>query len=495
MAPQDNSVHFVAIDMGSNSFHLVIAREQDGTIQILHKEKRQVQLAEGIADNGQLDQQAIERGLTCLTEFHQRFSGLEQPRVRLVATHALRVAKNARQFIKAAYKIIPYSIEIVSGHEEARLIYSGISNSQSLQTRNLVIDIGGGSTEVVIGKQTKATALASLKCGCVSYNKRFFSSGVLDKASFKAAQTSADKQFSLLPNAYFKGNWQLVLGSSGSVKAIYEAINHQQETPTDITLERLITLKQYLLDARHIDNINLPNLDPKRIALLPAGLCILISFFKRLAIDTMQVAQGALREGILYELAQIGQQKSIKQRTVTSLAQLYHADPVQASNVSHSINHLFEQVSEDWQISPYLWLLESGAELHEIGIHINSRSHHKHGGYIIENSDLPGFSQHQQTLLALLVLNHRKRINQNRVELLEPEDKLLITRLLVIFRIAIVVNLGRISTQPVQLKMAVKDNHVILIIPDMPDEEKLLLSRDLAVEQSKIAKLGIKLHF
>ncbi|GIU04991.1 MULTISPECIES: Ppx/GppA phosphatase family protein [unclassified Shewanella] len=495
MSQQDNSLHFVAIDMGSNSFHLVIAREQDGTIQTLHKEKRQVQLADGIAANGILDSQAMERGLTCLTEFHQRFSGLEQTRVRLVATHALRVAKNARQFIKAASKIIPYPIEIVSGHEEARLIYSGICNSQSLQARNLVIDIGGGSTEVVIGKQTKATTLASLKCGCVSYNKRFFTSGVLDKASFKAAQAAADKQFSLLPNVYFKGDWPLVLGSSGSVKAIYEAINDQLDPPVDISLERLIKLKRDLLAVGHIDNINLPDLDPKRIPLLAAGLCILISFFKRLAIDSMQVAQGALREGITYELAHIGQQKSIKQRTVTSLARLYHADPVQAENVSRSVGHLFEQVRASWPIASYLWLLDSAAELHEIGIHINSRSHHKHGGYIIENSDLPGFSQQQQNLLALLVLNHRKRINQYRIEQLEPEEKLLVTRLLVIFRLAIVLNLGRINTETVQVQIEAYDSHVYLRLPSTLDEESRLLRRDLATEQSKIAKLGIKLIF
>lgn len=495
MLQPESSVHFVAIDMGSNSFHLVIAREQDGTIQTLHKEKRQVQLANNIDAHGELDSQAIERGLACLTEFKQRFSSLEVTRVRLVATHALRVAKNARKFIKAAYKIIPYPIEIVSGHEEARLIYSGISNSQSLQERNLVIDIGGGSTEVVIGKQTKATTLASLKCGCVSYNKRFFASGILDKASFKAAQAAADKQFSLLANAYFKGKWQLVLGSSGTVKALSEAIQYQQQTSGPITLDSLKKLKNALLEAGHFDHINIPNLDAKRISLLAAGLSILLSFFKRLAITEMHVAQGALREGILYELSQIGEPQSIKQRTVTSLAQLYHADPIQANNVNSSIMHLLEQIDKTWQIGRYHWLLKSAAQLHEIGIHINSRSHQKHGGYIIENSDLPGFSQQQQNLLALLVLNHRKRINLNKVESLDEEDRQLFIKLIVILRLAIVLNLGRITAETVKLKIDVMADHVSLTLPLYGDDEAQLLRRDLATEQTKLAKLGVKMSF
>jgi exopolyphosphatase/guanosine-5'-triphosphate,3'-diphosphate pyrophosphatase len=495
VSSSEQSLHFVAIDMGSNSFHLVIAREQHGSIQILHKEKRQVQLAKGLRANGSLDDDAIERGLACLTEFNQRFSDLEQTRVRLVATHTLRVATNCHQFIKAALDIIPYPIEIVSGHEEARLIYNGIMHSQTLTEQNLVIDIGGGSTEVIVGKATSTSHLASLKCGCVSYQQRFFYDGALTKDNFKAAQSAADKQFSQLSNAYFKSSWQLVLGSSGTVKAIAEALQCLTGSQQSLTLNNLKTLKHYLMGVGHIDNIKLDNLDPKRISLLAPGLSILISFFKRLSINEMQVAQGALREGVLYELSQIEQFKGVKQRTVSSLAQLYHIDPIQAANVTASIDHLFSQVATQWHISEYQWLLNDAAMLHEIGIQINSRAHQKHGGYIIQNSDLPGFNQLQQQLLALLVANQRKRINIAAISELNDDEQTLLIRLLVIFRLAMVMNLGRISNSIEPINLTVDEQTVTLSLAGDQRLQNDLLCRDLAQEQKKLAMLGISLRF
>ncbi|MGI2174284.1 exopolyphosphatase [Shewanella ulleungensis] len=495
MSSSEQSLHFVAIDMGSNSFHLVIAREQHGSIQILHKEKRQVQLAKGLRANGSLDDDAIERGLACLTEFNQRFSDLEQTRVRLVATHTLRVATNCHQFIKAALDIIPYPIEIVSGHEEARLIYNGIMHSQTLTEQNLVIDIGGGSTEVIVGKATSTSHLASLKCGCVSYQQRFFYDGALTKDNFKAAQSAADKQFSQLSNAYFKSSWQLVLGSSGTVKAIAEALQCLTGSQQGLNLNNLKTLKHYLMGVGHIDNIKLDNLDPKRISLLAPGLSILISFFKRLSINEMQVAQGALREGVLYELSQIEQFKGVKQRTVSSLAQLYHIDPIQAANVTASIDHLFSQVATKWHISEYQWLLNDAAMLHEIGIQINSRAHQKHGGYIIQNSDLPGFNQLQQQLLALLVANQRKRINIAAISELNDDEQTLLIRLLVIFRLAMVMNLGRISNSIEPINLTVDEQTVTLSLAGDQRLQNDLLCRDLAQEQKKLAMLGISLRF
>ncbi|WP_445772852.1 exopolyphosphatase [Shewanella sp.] len=495
MTTPEQSLHFVAIDMGSNSFHLVIAREQHGSIQILHKEKRQVQLAKGLQPDGTLDDDAIDRGLACLTEFSQRFSDLEQTRVRLVATHTLRVATNRHKFIKAALNIIPYPIEIVSGHEEARLIYNGIMHSQTLTEQNLVIDIGGGSTEVIVGQAASTSHLASLKCGCVSYQQRFFDDGTLSKDNFKAAQSAADKQFSQLSNAYFKASWQLVLGSSGTVKAISEALQCLTGSVNILTLENLKTLKHYLIDVGHTNNIKLDNLDPKRIPLLAPGLSILISFFKRLSIKEMQVAQGALREGVLYELSQIEQLDGVKQRTVSSLAQLYHIDPVQAANVTSTIDHLFSQVATQWNISHYQWLLHDAAMLHEIGIQINSRAHQRHGGYIIQNSDLPGFNQLQQHLLALLVANQRKRINIDAINELNDDEQTLLIRLLVIFRLAMVMNLGRISNSIEPITITVDEQTVTVSLVDGQRLQNHLLCRDLAQEQKKLALLGISLRF
>ncbi|MGX9463026.1 Ppx/GppA phosphatase family protein [Shewanella sp. A14] len=495
MSSTQPSLHFVAIDMGSNSFHLVIAREQHGIIQILHKEKRQVQLAKGLQDDGSLDDAAIERGLACLTEFNQRFSELEQTRVRLVATHTLRVATNYQQFIKAALNIIPYPIEIVSGHEEARLIYNGIAHSQTLTAQNLVIDIGGGSTELIVGKFNSPIHLASLKCGCISYNQRYFASGELTKEHFKAAQSAADKQFSQLSNAYFKPHWQLVLGSSGTVKAISDALNSLGDEPQALNLDNLNKLKRYLINVSHIDQIQLEYLDPKRIPLLASGLSILISFFKRLSIHQMQIAQGALREGVLYELSHIEQREGVKQHTINSLAKLYHIDPVQANNVINSIKHLYPQVASKWKIDNYLWLLNDAATLHEIGIQINSRAHQKHGGYIIEKSDLPGFNQQQQHLLALLVTNQRKRIDIDSIAQLDQDEQTLLIRLLVIFRLAMVLNIGRMGNSIELITVIVDEQTVTLSLSNNQYFQNDLLCRDLEQEQKRLLTLGINLRF
>ncbi|MGL4939464.1 exopolyphosphatase [Shewanella sp.] len=483
--------HFVAIDMGSNSFHLVIAREQDGSLQILHKEKQQVQLATGLDGQNVLSDAAIERGLNCLRDFNQRFSNLDQAQVRLVATHTLRVAKNRQQFIDAALAIMPYPVEVIPGHEEARLIYNGIAQSQVLGARNLVIDIGGGSTEVVLGKKNTPTHLSSLRCGCVSFNERFFPGGHITPAAFRAAQSAADKQFASLSKEYFSGNWDLVLGSSGTVKALCEAIQEEHGDEI-ITLPRLKQLKLTLIKYGHIEQIHFANVDEKRTPLLPAGLAILISFFRRLPIEQLEFSPGALREGVLYELAKIGQYQDIRHRTVDSIAQLYHIDISHAHKVRDTAMMMFEQVADEWQLRPYARLLAYAATLHEIGLHINSKALHKHGAYIISNSDLPGFSEALQRDLALLIANHRKKPYALLATELDPHHKLTLIRLLCLLRLAILLHLGRIAKSFSLEQIQVTPDGLMLVLPGHKRKISLFM-KDLQREQKHMATLGMHL--
>lgn len=484
--------HFVAIDMGSNSFHLVIAREQDGSLQILHKEKQQVQLATGLDTQNMLSQEAMERGLNCLRDFNQRFSNLDQAQVRLVATHTLRVAKNREQFIEAALAILPYPVEVISGHEEARLIYNGIAQSQVLGKRNLVIDIGGGSTEVVLGQKNTPTHLSSLRCGCVSFNERFFPNGHITPASFRAAQSAADKQFASLSKEYFSGHWDLVLGSSGTVKAICEAVqeDHGDEV---ITLTRLKQLKLKLIRFGHIDHVQFTHVDNKRTPLISAGLAILISFFRRLPVEKLEFSPGALREGVLYELAKIGQYQDIRHRTVDSIAQLYHIDMPHAIKVRDTAMALFEQVADEWQLRPHARLLAYAATLHEIGLHINSRALHKHGAYTISNSDMPGFSEALQQDLARLIVNHRKKPYELMLAELEPNHKLTLIRLLCLLRLAVLLNLGRIAKSLILEQIQVIPDGVMLVLPSHKRKISLFM-KDLQREQKQMAALGINLR-
>ncbi|MFQ6370555.1 exopolyphosphatase [Shewanella sp. YIC-542] len=479
--------------MGSNSFHLVIAREQDGSIQILHKEKQLVQLADGLDNNNVLNDAAIKRGLGCLLEFKQRFSDLPLPQVRMVATYTLRVAKNREAFLEAAKEIIPYPIEVVSGHEEARLIYSGIAHTQVLAGQNLVIDIGGGSTEVVLGSRTRASSLSSLRCGCVSYNQRFFKDGIITAESFNAALSAADKQFASLSKEYFTSNWDLTLGSSGTVKAICEALLQHFGDDT-VTLPRLKQLKQKMISWGHIHNIQLDNVDSKRSPLLPAGLAILISFFRRLPVSSLEFASGALREGVLYELAGIGTYSDVRQRTVDSMAQLYHIDWQHAEKVRLTAMTLFDGVADSWKLKEHRHTLEYAAILHETGIHISSRAHHKHGAYIIANSDMPGFGEQQQQLLARLIGNHRKKLDLERLELLDDGEKHLSIRLIALIRLAVLLNLGRIASSIHISSVTATDNGLKLALKE-PKHRISLFVKDLQREQKQLANVGFDLQY
>ncbi|RLV60662.1 exopolyphosphatase [Parashewanella curva] len=484
--------HFVAIDMGSNSFHLVIAREQDGSLQILHKEKQQVKLAQGLNHKNQLSQEAIERGVNCLKDFAQRFSELEQTQVRPVATHTLRVATNVNEFLQAARNVLPYPIEIISGHEEARLIYSGIAQNQVLTQRNLVIDIGGGSTEVVIGKKTKPTHLSSLRCGCVSFHEHFFHHGELTKEHFKAAMTAADKQLATLSKTYFNTEWTTVLGSSGSVKAIVEAVK-EVVGETELTLKNLKALKQHLIECKNIEQVFFENVEDRRTLLIPAALAILISCFKRLSISNLSFASSALREGVLYELAKIGQYQDVQLRTVQSIAKLYHVDFNHAHKVSNMAMDLFEHVADEWGIRDQARLLGFAASLHEIGIHINSRQHQKHGSYIISNSDLPGFSEQLQSDLATLIANHRKTPSITHFQTLAPQHKQSLIYLTCILRIAVLSNLGRIGCKFDFNKAHASENTLTLSLPHATKQSQLFI-KDLRREQKRLALLDIELE-
>ncbi|WP_133408630.1 exopolyphosphatase [Parashewanella tropica] len=478
--------------MGSNSFHLVIAREQDGSLQILHKEKQQVKLAQGLNDKNELSQEAIERGVNCLKDFSLRFSDLKQTQVRPVATHTLRVATNAEAFLQAASKVLPYPIDIISGHEEARLIYSGIAQNQILTQRNLVIDIGGGSTEIVIGKKTKPTHLSSLRCGCVSFHERFFHHGELTREHFKAAMKAADKQLATLSKDYFNTNWTMALGSSGSVKAITEAVKELCGEST-LTLKNLRALKQHLLNFEHIDQVSFVNVEDRRTLLIPAALSILISCFKRLSIQHLEFAQSALREGVLYELAKIGQYQDVQQRTVSSTAKLYHVDFNHAQKVHNMAMDLFEHVADDWGIRDQARLLGFAASLHEIGIHINSRQHQRHGSYIISNSDLPGFSEQLQNDLSILIANHRKTPLLSPYQSLETQHKQQLVYLTCILRIAVLANLGRIGRK-FDFNNAQASNHKLtLSLPNATKQNQLFI-KDLRREQKRLALLNIELE-
>lgn len=475
--------HFVAIDMGSNSFHLVIAREQDGKLQIVHKEKQQVKLAQGLDADNRLSNDAIQRGIECLKDFNLRFAEISNAEIRLVATYTLRVAVNRADFLTQAKAALPYPIEVISGHEEARLIYHGIAQSEMLDKHNLVIDIGGGSTEVIVGRRQKSRALSSLNCGCVSFHEKFFADGHINMENFNAACQAADEEFSTLSQAYFNQEWDLVLGSSGTIKAVSEVLN-ELYGDADISLVSLKKLKRQLIEWGELSG-RFSSIDERRSAILPAGLAILISFFRRLALKRLKYTSGALREGVLYEMAQIGQYQDVRLRTVDSIARLYHVDRSHAFRVRDTAMQLFEQVADNWQLRGHSRLLAYAATLHEVGIHINSRAHQRHGAYIIENADLPGFDENLQQELALLIGNHRKRPDESL------EQNSLMARLVCLLRLAALLNLGR-QGKSISIQLTADEQGLKITLP-RGKRKVALLSADLERETKWLQPLGIVL--
>ena len=405
-----------AIDMGSNSFHLAIARVDHGEVKKVASMSEKVQLAAGLDENKNLTEAAQQRGLACLARFVGRLTAVQSNRLRIVATNALRQAKNGHEFIQKAAEILPKPIEIIAGREEARLIYLGVSHTMANSGRRLVIDIGGGSTELIIGEEFEPIHTESLQMGCVAYTKAYFADGEISKSSFEKAVVAARKELYSIANTYKEAGWDTVAGSSGTIKACRQITvnmgwSNEQE---NLTREGLEKLKDRLLKFKHVSEMEFDGLKEDRRAVLPAGLAILYAVFDVLDIDKLVYSDGALREGVMYDLLGRFQHEDIRDRSVQALMGRYNSDPKQAGRVVKTAQHLFDSVAESLKLNNEdSDLLRRAAYLHEIGLAISHSSYHRHGAYLLQHSDIPGFSQIDQNYLSHLVSNHRRKLRQD----------------------------------------------------------------------------------
>lgn len=332
-----------AIDLGSNSFHMVIARVVNGALQVLGRLKQRVHLADGLDSNNMLSEEAIERGLACLALFAERLQGFSPDNVCIVGTHTLRQAANAETFLKRAAEVIPYPIEIISGQEEARLIFMGVEHTQPEKGRKLVIDIGGGSTEMVIGEDFEPLLVESRRMGCVSFAQQFFPGGEISKNNFRRARLAAAQKLENLAWQYRIQGWQYALGASGTIKATYEVLVEMGEKDGLITPERLEMLVENVLQFKQFSALSLPGLSEDRQSVFVPGLAILCGVFDALAIKTLRLSDGALREGVLYEMEGRFRHQDIRQRTAKSLADHYNIDREQARRVLETTEQLYTQ--------------------------------------------------------------------------------------------------------------------------------------------------------
>ncbi|WP_290436397.1 exopolyphosphatase [Aeromonas caviae] len=473
----DNSL-YAAVDLGSNSFHMVIARLTEGRMQIIDRIKERVRLAEGMDGQRRMSPEAMARGLDCLALFAERLTNIKPDQIRIAGTYTLRRASNACDFVREAAKVLNHPIEIISGQEEARLIYQGVAHTQHIEGQVLVVDIGGGSTELIIGEGFEHKALTSRKMGCVSFTQSFFGNGKLGEKAFNAAVLEAQHQLAPIINQYRKLGWQSCLGSSGSIRTVRDVLQGEEWTDGAITLAGLERLKEEMLKHKRVDQLKLAGLTEERQGVFAAAVAILLGLFTSLPIERMEYSDGALREGLLYEFEERLQHHDIRERTALALSTHYRIDKRQATRVESSVLSLFDALCGPWEMpeEPYRAILGWAARLHEIGLAINYSGIHKHSAYILQNTDLPGFNQDDQALLAALVRFHRKGLKLSELPALPNHDEQTVLRCIRILRLAVAAHHRRQDNLLPEWNVQAAGDQLVVTLPlDWCDENKLLM--------------------
>jgi len=442
-----------AVDLGSNSFRLQLARVVDDHL-IFHDSLREVvRLGAGLSDDKTLSDEALNRAIECLNRFGERLRGLPPQAVRAVATNTFRVAKNAPQLLKAAQGALGFPIEIIAGREEARMIFVGVSHSlPKAEHKRLVIDIGGGSTEFIIGEGLEPLEMESLYMGCVSYSLKYFADGKITEEAFERAQIAAATEIQTIAKNFKSKHWQEAVGSSGTARTLGEVLRLNGLTDGAVTLEGLYQFRQLLIGAKEVKKIQLHGLSVDRSSVIPGGLAIMIAAFEGLSIDKLTVANSALREGVLYELLGRMQHDDTRDATVNSFMRRYHVDRDQVKRVQSLSILLLSQVEHklSGDVAVAKQYLGWAAKLHEIGVSIAHGGYHKHSAYIIENADMPGFSKMEQESLGFLVRAQRRSLAKLQMPALS-EDR---TVLVMIFRLAVLFHRNRLHITPPELNLA-----------------------------------------
>ena len=436
----ENGTLLAAVDLGSNSFRLEIGRVHHGLVQRVHYAKETVRQGAGLDASRKLTAEAMQRGLECLARFGERLAGFSPTQVRAVATQTLREARNREEFLALARAALGFPIDIISGREEARLIYQGVSRLLAQTSeRRLVADIGGRSTELILGQGLRAKTMASFRLGSVAWSQKYFAEGEFTEAAFERAEVAAKAILDEALVAFPRDAWDQAYGSSGTVGAVADVLGACGWSPNEITREGLDWMRAQLLAARRVDRIQMAGLREDRRPVIGGGLAVLCALFDLLRIESMAPAQGALRHGVLYDLIDPEQVDiDLRSATVRSLAERFGVDPLQAHRVSEVAGRLLSQLAplqgDPQETARSLRKVAWAAQLHEIGVTIAHSDYHKHGAYILDHADAPGFSQQELHRLGLLVLGHRGKLHKLEADL---EDEAFLAQLLAL-RLAVI---------------------------------------------------------
>ena len=494
----DANALLAAIDLGSNSFHMVVARVIQNEVRRVTRLSEKVHLGAALDNKNCLTEEGQQRALACLERFAEQIEGIDLARVRVVGTNTLRAAKNGSVFRLRAEKVLGCPIEVISGREEARLIYLGVSHTLADDgEQRLVIDIGGGSTEFILGRRFESQELESLHMGCVSYGMSFFPNGQISESGFDAAMLSARREVRHIQGSLKKTGWQQVVGASGTVKAIDQVIAANGWSEQGISYSALKKLRNHIVSASHYSEFSLLGLKESRMPVFASGVAILMGVFKQLNLDHMRVSDGALREGALYDMLGRIQHEDVRDRTLTAILSLYHVDAPFAEKVRDAALYAFEQLEQDDEPEAERQrdLLSRAALVHELGLAISHSQFHKHGAYILRNGDLAGFGKLEQQALAFLVRAHRRKFPVPELELFSEQDRQILIRLSVLLRLAVLLCRGRNDKPYPNFVLQMDGGALKLEMPDSWLKKHPLTSADLKDEQMFLDEIGLDFSY
>lgn len=494
---EEKRTSFAAIDLGSNSFHMVIAREDAGQLHVIDRMREPVMLGSGLDERDNLSPATRARALEALSRFAQRLRGLSPENVRAVGTKTLRRAQNAATFLKEAESVLGHGIDIITGAEEARLVYHGVRASGEMPepAPHLVLDIGGASTEIAIGSGPQPDITESFSAGCVIATNAYFSDGVITADSWQRAVTSALVELHPLQSMLRDIRWNSVVGCSGSIKSIAAYTRqHVQRDRTLLKVDALSRVRDDLLEAGSMRDPRFDCLSDSRRKVFAGGVAVLYALFSAFEIHAMWVSSAALREGVLHEI--YGRtDEDVQRRTVTGLQRRFGVDLDQADRVCETVSWLIDQVRAAWLFPARLErVARQAAQLHEIGLAVSHSQYHKHGEMLLTHVDLPGFSRRQQLQLATLVRLQRKRFQPKLIPTALEKNARSLLRIAMLLRISLILCRDRHRPDLELLGLNVELDALTLTAPSRWLEQNPLTHDELMREGSTSSSAGFALH-
>ncbi len=498
LSPKGSEVPLAAVDLGSNSFQLVIGRELEEEVSIVDRLRDPVRLAAGLDANGRLDEPTIARMLASLERFRQRLVGVPRERTRAIGTNTFRLAREPKDRVERAEGALGVPIEVLSGPEEARLIYLGVSHDRpAIPGWRLVVDVGGGSTECILGRGFHVRYTDSLQMGCVGFTKRFFPAGVLGRREFQRAEIAAKLELETIERRFRNAGWTECVGSSGTITAVSAILLAQGWSQHgEITLAGIKRLRKELIAAGRQEALALPTLQEDRVPVLAGGVAVMKAVFESLGIESMLPTKASIREGVLWDLLGRIRHEDVRDRTIRALSDAYHVDRDQALRVERTALACLRLVQKDWGLEDEeeRRLLAWAARVHEIGLTIAYSGHHKHGAYILANSTMPGFSRRDQERLSILVREHRRKLSLDAFTPFPPAERERAQRLCILLRLAVRLNRTRSKAALPQFGLQARGNELGIEIDPAWLAEHSLTRADLEDEDEVLSRTGYRLH-